>query len=171
MAMNPPSERFLGLVSAACDTIVSPAHSHDIGDGKIKVAAPGGSENAIFPADGFQSDEEAQFLPSQADDDIVASHPTSSNNKTRRLTKNDGSYKNGGASVFSSAGEPTSEAGNDENDEETEVGTQEKEGNLSVASSPDVSLGMTSCDHELFGAFYTGLCLGTLLGSFISFEC
>jgi hypothetical protein len=76
MAMNPPSDRFLGLLSAACDTIVTPGHSDDIGDGKIKVAAPGGSENVISAAYGFQSDEEAEFLPSQEDDGIGTPPPT-----------------------------------------------------------------------------------------------
>jgi hypothetical protein len=104
MAMIPPSDRLLGLLSAACDTAVTPAHSHDIGGGKIKVAAPGSSKNVISAAHGFQSNDEAEFLPSQVDDGIGTPHPTSSNNKTRRLTKNDGIYKNGGASGFSPAG-------------------------------------------------------------------
>ena len=117
MAMNHPSDCLLGLLSAACDTVVTPAHGRDIGDDKIKVAAPGVSENTIFAADGFRSGEEAEFLPSQADDGIGTPHPTTSNNKPLPLPKNDGLYKNGGASGLSPAGERTSEAGNDENDE------------------------------------------------------
>ena len=117
MAIIPPVDRFLGLLSAACDIVVTPSHSHDIGGGKIKVAAPGGSESVISAARGFQSDEQAEFLPSQADDGIGAPRPTSSQKKTRHLNKHDGRYKNGGASGLSPAGERTSEAGNDENDE------------------------------------------------------
>jgi hypothetical protein len=89
---------------------VTPAHSHAIGDEKMKVAAPGGSENAISAAHGFRSEEDAEFLLSQADDGIGTPRPTSSNNKPRHLSKNDGSYKNGGALGLSPAGERTSEA-------------------------------------------------------------
>jgi hypothetical protein len=133
MAMIPPSGRLLNLLYAACDTVVTPAHSHDIGDGKIKVAAPGGSKNVISATQGFRSDEEAEFLPSQEDDGIGTPHPTSSHKKTCYLTKYEGRYKNGGASGLSPAGECTSEA---VNDEETAVRTQEKDGNPSVTSPP-----------------------------------
>jgi hypothetical protein len=121
MAMNPPSDRFLGLLSTACNTIVTPAHSDDIDDATMKIAAPGGSENVISAAYGFQSDEEAESLPSQEDDAIGTPHPTSSNKKTRHLNNHDGRYKNGGASGLSVPGECTSEGGNDENEEETGV--------------------------------------------------
>ena len=67
MAMNPPSGRLLDLLSAACNTVVTPAHSHDIGDGKIKVAAPHGSENVISLVNGHPCDVEAEFLHSQED--------------------------------------------------------------------------------------------------------
>ena len=137
MAMNPPYDRLSALASVACDTIVTPAHSHDIGDGELKVAAPGGSENAIFAADGNRSDEEAEFLPYPEDDVIGTPHSTSSHKKTSQLYKHDGRYKNGGASGLSPAGERTSEAGNDDKDEETQVRAQEKDGNPSAASSPD----------------------------------
>jgi hypothetical protein len=116
----------LGLLFTACDNVVTPSHSHDIGDATMKVATPGFSENAIFAADSFRSDKEAQFLPSQADDGIGTPHPTSSHKKNRHITKHDGRYKNGGASGLSHAGEHTSEAGNDNKDEETAAGAQEK---------------------------------------------
>jgi hypothetical protein len=68
--MNPHSDRLLDLFAAACEGVVTPAHSRDIGDREIQVAGPGGYENAILPAESCQSDEEAQFLPTHADDDI-----------------------------------------------------------------------------------------------------
>ena len=84
MAIIPPVDRFLGLLSAACNIVATPSHSHDIGGGKIKVAAPGGSESVISVARGYQSNEEADFLPSQADDGIGFPNPTC--HRSRRRT-------------------------------------------------------------------------------------
>jgi hypothetical protein len=133
MTMNPHSDRLLDLFAAACEGVVTPAHSLDIGDGKIQVAGPGGSENAIFPAESCQSDEDAQFLPFHADDEIGTPHPTSSTKKARHITNHDGCNENGGALGVSPAGEPTSEAGNDK---KTALRAQEKDDNTSTASSP-----------------------------------
>ena len=101
MAMIPPLDGFMDVLSAACDTIVTPAHSDDIGDATMKVAAPGGFDILLSAAHGAQLGEELELLLSQDDGGIGSPPATSSHKKTRHLNKVDGSHKIGGASGLS----------------------------------------------------------------------